>query len=187
MPMEMLKFFLDAARLCFPWIPERLGRTMPVSWGTGIFVAMAAIALVGFAWKRHRTIVTALKRELERAKAGPTNASDSGQPQKPTPQWKTEYERFPEHGVTYALEYPADEDGDLVAKIRVSEPRCLAHDGAPMAPARRGFDDGLDDLPYDEWTCKACHRTITESINQRLRVEAPTNLANRIRPGVPVV
>ena len=167
----------EAAKLFFPRAQELFfQKTFSLSFGAVLFFALG----IGMVWWHNRTRIKSLEREFEQVEAKPAGAN--------SPQRKTEYERIPEHGVTYALEYPSDEDGDLVAKICVSEPRCSAHEGAPMVPVRFGFDDGLlEGLPYDKWECRACHHTIPESINQRLRIEASTKLISRIKPTVSVV
>ena len=166
--MEMIKLFLDAAKLCFPSIQDPLGSTVSVSWGAVLFVAMTAIALAWVARKRHRATVTELKRELERAKATLAGANP---PQRPEPKWKTECERFPERGVLYAVRYPLDEQGDLANRILVSEPRCLRHQ-TPMTQRWR----------QSPWRCDGCGLQISNEENAKLQTIAKSNVLKQIHP-----
>lgn len=185
--LDVLLKLAEATKLFFPWAQEFFfQKTLPLSLSTILFGALG----VGIVLWRNWTKIRSLKRELERAKVGPPNASDGDQPQKPTPKWETEYERFPEQGVLYALEYPLDGRGDLADRISASEPRCLGHPGAPMV--RADLEDGAEEdwvgtNVYRGWKCDGCGHTIAESLNKRLKVLAKSNLAKKLKPEFLVV
>ena len=165
----------NIAGFFIPGLQEFFGKTLPVPLGA-IPLALILLWLFWIAHGEGKREIERLQRGLEQAKAKPASANTLQQAE---PQWKTEYERFPEHGVMYVLEYPAERQDDLAVRIRVSDPRCLEHQ-APMIQTPRTIY-GLSSLRrVTFWRCAGRGREIANQENERLKVLARSNLIRRL-------
>ncbi len=95
---------------------------------------------------------------------------------KPEAVLKTEFEEFPEHGVLYALEYPAGKD-DVASSLRISKPRCLDHRVSMINSCTRGTFNRFAPVT---WQCDGCGRVLTDEENRHLRVLAQERLIKRL-------